>query len=94
MSTLSVVDYTAWNRGYMPPSEHILIHKLSHEGARVAFASWLGGDAHMWIVLEGGKALTNKQRKAMREFVLLMVDDEPEEQTTKLTEPGTSEVTE
>jgi len=25
----SPVDYEAWRNGYMPPSEHILIHKLS-----------------------------------------------------------------
>jgi hypothetical protein len=26
------VDYDAWNRGYMPPSEHVLIDKLAYRG--------------------------------------------------------------
>jgi hypothetical protein len=28
----SVVDYDAWRKGYMPPSEHILIDKLAYRG--------------------------------------------------------------
>lgn len=62
----------------MPPSEHVLIDKLSYRGARVVSSWWLGGDAQMWIVMEGGRPLTRKQRKFMREMFALMMDDDDE----------------
>ncbi len=73
---LTVVDYEAWEKGYMPPSEHVLIDKLAYRGARVVMSNWLGGDAQMWVVLEGTKPLTQRQRKLMRELMALMMDDD------------------
>jgi hypothetical protein len=71
------VDYDAWNRGYMPPSEHVLIDKLAYRGARVVLSTPLGRDRQMWVVLEG-PSLTNKERKHLREMVNLMFEDEDE----------------
>ncbi|MGI9297076.1 MAG: hypothetical protein ACR2QC_04160 [Gammaproteobacteria bacterium] len=34
---MSVVDYAAWKRGYMPPTEHVLIHELEQERGKVIF---------------------------------------------------------
>lgn len=38
----TVVDYDAWKRGYMPPSEHVLIDQLAYRGARVVMGSDFG----------------------------------------------------
>ena len=45
-----VVDYDAWKRGYMPPSEHLLIDQLAYRGARVNSMSDYGEYA-FWIVV-------------------------------------------
>jgi len=73
---LSVVDYDAWEKGYMPPSEHVLIDKLSYRGARVVMSTWLGGDQQLWVVLEGDKPLTQKQRRLMLEMMKIWFDDD------------------
>src|SRR3990167_7252823 len=49
---LSVVDYDAWEKGYMPPSEHILIDQLAYRGARIMCSS-SGGDFSYWLVIKG-----------------------------------------
>ena len=59
---LSVVDYDAWNKGYQPPCEHVLVHELSHGGARVPCMSSLG-DFTWWLVVQGN--VTNKRIKAI-----------------------------
>ncbi len=51
---LSIIDYAAWEKGYMPPSEHILIDELSYRGARVVMSSDMGGLAY-WLVVRGDK---------------------------------------
>jgi hypothetical protein len=77
---LSVVDYDAWNRGYMPPSEHILIDQLAYRGARVKLASDWGEQGAIWIVVRGDKNWTRAVRKATREMIdLFFEDDEPAE---------------
>lgn len=38
----SVVDYNAARRGYMPPTEHILIDELSYRGMKVLFRTSIG----------------------------------------------------
>ncbi|MEM9584772.1 MAG: hypothetical protein AAGA08_16800 [Pseudomonadota bacterium] len=49
---LSPVDYEAWNKGYQPPNEHVLIHELMFEGAHVD--SFSGFDGNMfWLVTKG-----------------------------------------
>jgi hypothetical protein len=48
----SVVDYDAWKRGYMPPTEHVLIDELSYRGAKVVSAS-VGSDFGWWLVVKG-----------------------------------------
>jgi hypothetical protein len=52
---LSVVDYDAWNRGYMPPTEHVLIDQLSYRGARVVTMSDWGEQGAWWLVCRGPK---------------------------------------
>jgi hypothetical protein len=49
----TVVDYEAWNRGYMPPSEHVLIDKLSYRGARVQLSTPVSREHQIWVVIEG-----------------------------------------
>lgn len=75
----TVVDYDAWNRGYMPPSEHVLIDKLSYRGARVQISTPISREHQIWVVVEG-PPLNNKQRKAIRDMVNLWFEDEPNEQ--------------
>lgn len=48
----SPVDYGAWRRGYMPPSEHMLIHALQFEDARVAASMNFNGST--WWFVHGG----------------------------------------
>lgn len=74
----NVVDYNAWNRGYTPPSEHVLIDQLAYRGARVVLASdW--GEKHgaVWVVVRGDK-ITPKMRKAMRAMLDIFVDEQVE----------------
>ncbi len=53
---LSPVEYGPWTRGYMPPSEHILIDELTYRGARVSMMC--GGitpaSPSWWLVTKGG----------------------------------------
>lgn len=49
---VSVVDYEAWARGYMPPSEHILIDELSYRGARIVSSS-SAPEGAWWLVVRG-----------------------------------------
>lgn len=74
---LSVVDYAAWDKGYMPPSEHILIDKLAYRGARVQLSTPISREHQIWVVIDG-PPLNNKQRKQLREMVNLWFEDEPE----------------
>lgn len=70
---LSVVDYVAWEKGYMPPSEHILIDKLSYRGAKVIMSFSVSRKEQVWIVLEGAP-LTDKKRKFMLEIMKTWFD--------------------
>lgn len=72
----SPVDYEAWRKGYMPPSEHILIHKLSVGEVKVVASSSIGGDG-WWLVVGGGKPLSKAQKKAIRFLMETMDDDDP-----------------
>lgn len=83
--TLSVVDYDAWNKGYMPPSNHILIHKLSYEDAKVVISTSVSREHQMWIVIEG-PPLTKAARKMLREVIKIWFDDEPEQIEAKPSE--------
>lgn len=71
---LSPVDYDAWQRGYMPPSEHILIDELAYRGARVVCSS-NGGDIAFWLVVKGDikdrKALSAITRSLHEQFFVL-----------------------
>ncbi len=39
---MAVVNYSAWKAGYMPPTEHVIIHELEHGLLRVVFRSSIG----------------------------------------------------
>lgn len=71
---LSVVDYGAWERGYMPPSEHVLIDQLSYRGARVVMSSDYG-DVAFWLVIRG-KTPTGKRNLALRKMIEEWLDQE------------------
>lgn len=72
----TVVDYDAWKRGYMPPSEHVLIDQLAYRGARVVTMSDWGDEGAVWVVLRG-KEVTPALRKAMRNMLEVYFQDEP-----------------
>jgi hypothetical protein len=81
---LSPVDYAAWNRGYMPPAEHILIDQLHFRGAKIALASDWGDEYAMWLVYRGTnpRELKPHARKAILEMLALAFkDNEPTDQT-------------
>lgn len=48
----SPIDYEAWNRGYSPPSEHLLIHELTYNDARVIGKSGFEENEY-WLVSKG-----------------------------------------
>lgn len=86
---LSIVDYAAWEKGYMPPSEHILIDKLSYRGAKVIMSFSVASNEQVWIVLEGGVKLTNSKRKFLLEIMNTWFDldaDEPDAPAVVTTE--------
>lgn len=58
---LSPVDYDAWARGYLPPSEHVLIDALSFRGARVVCSAAYSKENQWWFVVNG--KLTPEARK-------------------------------
>ena len=72
---LSVVDYAAWERGYMPPSEHVLIDQLAYRGARVKFASDWGKDGAIWVVMRGDRKWSREVRKKILEMADLFFQD-------------------
>jgi len=77
----SPVDYAAWQKGYLPPAEHVLIDQLHFRGARVALASDWGDEYAMWLVYRGKHphALKPEVRKAILEMLALAFkDNEPE----------------
>ena len=77
---LSVVDYAAWEKGYMPPSEHVLVHMLSHEGAKVC-CSTSGSGFSWWLVVKGDvdrKKLAKIGKILHEQMCILDDDDEPE----------------
>jgi len=72
----TVVDYDAWKRGYMPPSEHVLIDQLAYRGARVIHGSDLGESGAVWVVIRG-KIPNRHVRKLMRELMCMVFEDDP-----------------
>lgn len=71
--TATVVDYEAWKKGYMPPGEHILIHELSYEGARIV-SSTAGSGFSWWLVVKGDfkpKRFRAVQRMLHEQMMLL-----------------------
>lgn len=64
---LSPVDYDAWNRGYMPPTEHVLIDALSFRGAKVVTMS-SGSDGSIYVVTQG-KPLDTRTRAVLRQLL-------------------------
>lgn len=69
----TVVDYAAWRKGYMPPSEHVLIDQLAYRGARVVLGSdW--GNFGMWVVVRG-KTPSREIRKKLMEMIDLALED-------------------
>jgi hypothetical protein len=80
----SVVDYAAWERGYTPPSEHILIDQLAYRGARVMMMSDFGDDlGAVWVVIRG-KALTPAMRRSMRHMLEVFTDDKLDDLKAKI----------
>ncbi len=76
---LSVVDYAAWEKGYMPPSEHVLIDRLSYRGAKVIMSFSVGAKGEqVWLVLEGGP-LNRAKRKLMLKIMEQWFEADAEE---------------
>ena len=68
---LSPVNYEAWRNGYIPPSEHVLIHELMHEGAKVhtSFQNYGGG---FWLVTKGNPFMDDEDFEVLDLFVRSM----------------------
>lgn len=77
----SPVDYDAWSRGYMPPSEHVLIDALHLRGAKVEMSCNVGREEKVWIVYQGkgfGRKARRHLMRMMQELDAVMDDeDEP-----------------
>jgi hypothetical protein len=69
---LSIVDYDAWRKGYMPPSEHQLVDELSYRGARVVMSS-VHDDFAIWVVCRGGH-LPRATRLKLHDAVMESID--------------------
>lgn len=89
----TVVDYDAWNKGYTPPSEHILIDQLAYRGARVVMMCDHSKDGAFWIVARG-IPLTPKMRKHMRNMMEIMFpeNEETEDAAVATAEQGDGSV--
>lgn len=76
----SPVDYDAWSRGYIPPSEHVLIDALQFRGAKVQMSTGVGHGGQVWIVYSG-PAFNAKARRhllaMMQALDEALVDEEP-----------------
>lgn len=70
----SVIDYDAWKRGYMPPSEHVLIDQLAYRGATVNTATDLG-DYAFWIVTRGFRPHGDKMMKVYELLHEIVMDE-------------------
>ena len=70
----TVVDYDAWKRGYMPPSEHVLIDQLAYRGATVNTATDLG-DYAFWIVTRGFRPHGDKMMKVYELLHEIVMDE-------------------
>lgn len=73
----SVVDYDAWRKGYMPPTEHSLVHELSHGTAQVIMSS-TGGKSGYWLVSKNGKLPPRKDRLLLWKMLEVLSEDEAE----------------
>lgn len=71
----SVVDYMAWNKGYSPPSEHQLIHELSHGGARVVMSSTIK-DKGFWLVTKNGELPSKKDKLLLWQMLDALLDED------------------
>ncbi|GIK47973.1 MAG: hypothetical protein BroJett013_06700 [Alphaproteobacteria bacterium] len=65
---MDVVDYNAWQRGYMPPSEHILIDALAFRGAKVRASTHLR-EGHGWWIVTQGDVFDNDEMWEMIEWI-------------------------
>jgi hypothetical protein len=92
---LTVVDYDAWEKGYMPPSEHVLIDQLSYRGAKVRMMVDHGDEGAFWIVERPGSA-PDEMRAHMRDMIALWFKDKkaviPEGHSAPLDDRTTAEM--
>lgn len=65
---MSPVDYDAWSRGYLPPTEHVLIDELQFRGARVMAASHSEKSGY-WLVVKGSLS-----RAARRKIIMFLTE--------------------
>lgn len=78
---LSPVDYEAWGKGYMPPSEHVLIDQLQYRGARIILGSDMGETAY-WLVMRG-PGPKSKQVLAIMKLIEMTLDVAADERAAK-----------
>lgn len=85
-----VVDYAAWNKGYMPPSEHVLIDQLAYRGAKVILGTDYGPEQPaLWLVMRGKRPA----RKHMKALMTLLLDCLEEEECSPETTSQTISLT-
>lgn len=71
--SVSPVNYRAWRDGYLPPTEHILIHNLIYEDARVLMST--GADAFSFWVVARGKLPTGASAKIFVKMIESQLED-------------------
>lgn len=62
---IDFINYAAWEQGYVPPTNHRLMHALAYEGARVVGCSHMIEGDGWWIVAQGEPFASDEEREIM-----------------------------
>lgn len=82
---LSIVDYAAWDKGYLPPSEHVLIDALSYRDARIVMSSSDSRGDGFWLVMKGQR-ITGRKALAIRQMIEMALDELTDDTSDQLPE--------
>lgn len=85
---MSPVNYEAWQDGYQPPGDHVLIHNLMYEGAHVVSSLALDGFG-FWVVVRG--TLAGKKGEVFRKMLESQIEDIVEHITVEPEGPPSSD---
>jgi hypothetical protein len=89
---MSPVDYEAWGKGYMPPTNHVLIDQLMFRDARVVLSVDMGPNAPAYWLVVRGKPLKGKKGTLIMQMIEDALADENDEPVAEpATEPALAE---